>query len=299
MDQPSLYTRRLVLRPFTSSDAVAVQELAGAREIADTTLHIPHPYPDGAAEEWIATHAPAWQAGTLATYAICHGGGTELIGAIGLTIAPEHARAELGYWVGRPYWSRGYCTEAAQALLAFGFDVLRLHRIQAQYLTRNPASGRVMQKLGMQLEGLHRDAVRKWDRFEDLAMCAILASDWTARAHAASAPAPRVARAPVLLERQRVSRKTPLDGKLEISPAVTARIEALGAVFPVWALGREESARLESLECKCAKVGGEQHVHHFVVSSLLRGLAPGSEIRVELDEARGALRLEQSDQVPP
>ena len=91
---------------------------------------------------------------------------------------PEHARAELGYWVGVPYWNRGVATEAARALVAFGFGALGLHRVQARHLTRNPASGRVMQKLGMRLEGVHREAVRKWDRFEDLAMYAVLAREW-------------------------------------------------------------------------------------------------------------------------
>ena len=55
-EQPILRTQRLVLRPFVVDDALGVQVLAGAREIADTTLHIPHPYPAGAAEQWIATH---------------------------------------------------------------------------------------------------------------------------------------------------------------------------------------------------------------------------------------------------
>jgi len=59
----------------------------------------------------------------------------------------------------------------------FAVGPLRLHRIQARHLTRNPASGRVMQKLGMRMEGVARDAVRKWGRFEDRAVYAILASD--------------------------------------------------------------------------------------------------------------------------
>jgi RimJ/RimL family protein N-acetyltransferase len=179
-EPPVLRTARLLLRPFGFDDALAVQVLAGAREVADTTLHIPHPYPAGAAEQWIATHPATWEAGTGVTYAITDAVTGALMGAVGLTIMPPHARGELGYWVGLPYWNRGYCTEASRALVELGFSQLGLHRIQARHLTRNPASGRVMQKLGMQAEGVSRHAILKNGRFEDLAMYAILADEWTA-----------------------------------------------------------------------------------------------------------------------
>jgi ribosomal-protein-alanine N-acetyltransferase len=177
-EQPTLHTDRLVLRPFRLTDAAAVQELAGAREIADTTVSIPHPYPDGAAEAWIGTHADAWEVGTHASFAITGKDGDSLMGAIGLVVSRANACAELGYWIAKPHWQHGYCTEAAQAMVAFGFEALGLHRVEARHFVRNPASGRVMQKLGMTPEGIQREAVRKWDRFEDLAVYAILASEW-------------------------------------------------------------------------------------------------------------------------
>jgi [ribosomal protein S5]-alanine N-acetyltransferase len=177
-EQPLLETPRLLLRPFRADDAPAVQALAGARAVADTTLHIPHPYPDGAAEAWIETHAPGWAAGRLASYAIVDAADGALRGAVALAVAPEHARAELGYWIGVPWWGRGLATEAARALVGFGFAGLALHRVQARHLTRNPASGRVMQKLGMRLEGVHREAFQRWGRFEDSAMYAVLAREW-------------------------------------------------------------------------------------------------------------------------
>ena len=190
--QPTIDTDRLVLRPFELADAPHVQRLAGVRDIADTTLHIPHPYPDGAAAEWIRTHGWAWERGAGVTFAVTLRDTTALIGAIGLDIATHSSWGELGYWVAVPSWNRGYCTEAAQALLALGFSQLRLHRIQARHLTRNPSSGRVMQKIGMRLEGVHREAVRKWDRFEDLAVYGILAAEWKADDDTASAAAPGV-----------------------------------------------------------------------------------------------------------
>ena len=90
-------------------------------------------------------------------------------------------RAELGYWIGKPYWGQGYCTEAARATLDFGFEQLGLNRIFAHHFARNPASGRVMQKIGMTREGRLRQHVKKWDAFEDLELYGILKDHWAAR----------------------------------------------------------------------------------------------------------------------
>ena len=174
---PTHRSARLLLRPFAADDAPAVEPLVSAREVAENTLTIPHPYPAGAAAAWIARHAAAWEAGTGVTYALVAHADGALVGAMGLAIAPEHRRAELGYWVAVPHWSQGYATEAVRAVLAYAFGPLALHRVQAHHFVRNPASGRVMQKLGMRHEGTHRGAVLKWGRFEDLESYALLASD--------------------------------------------------------------------------------------------------------------------------
>jgi RimJ/RimL family protein N-acetyltransferase len=180
MPMPRLTTPRLVLRAFIPADAPTVERLAGAREVADTTLTLPHPYPAGGGVLWIESHAPAWAAGERLTLAICIADAPhDIIGAITLSFVPEHGRAELGYWIGSGMWGRGYATEAARAMVEFGFGSLRLNRIQAHHFTRNPASGRVLQKVGMRLEGVSRQAYRRWDRFEDVAMLAILASEFT------------------------------------------------------------------------------------------------------------------------
>lgn len=171
--QPTIETARLVLRPFSPTDAPAVQQLAGAQEIAAATLNIPHPYEDGMAEAWISGHGQRWDRGEHAIFAVTQGD-AGLIGAIGLRIEAIHRRAELGYWIGVPYWGRGYATEAARAVIELGFGALGLHRIYATHLTRNQASGRVMQKVGMQWEGCRRQHVLKWDQFEDLAIYGVL-----------------------------------------------------------------------------------------------------------------------------
>lgn len=181
MSIPVLKTQRLVLRPFDIAEAPAVQRLAGLPEVALTTQNIPHPYEDGMAEEWIATHASSWDERQSLTFAVTNEA-DGLVGAAGLHLNNEHRRGELGYWIGLPFWNRGYATEASAALLDFGFGMLGLYRIQASHMTRNPASGRVMQKLGMTLEGVHRQYALIRGRFEDVAMYAVLREDarhWT------------------------------------------------------------------------------------------------------------------------
>ena len=175
---PTLRTERLVLRAFKLSDAADVQRMAGAREIASPTINIPHPYEDGMAELWISSHRGASERGELVPLAITLSADGTLIGAISLGLDQSHERAELGYWIGAPYWGQGYCTEAARAILGYGFGVLGLHRIHSSHFARNPASGRVMQKLGMTSEGCLRHHVKKWDAFEDLVVYGLLRDEW-------------------------------------------------------------------------------------------------------------------------
>jgi ribosomal-protein-alanine N-acetyltransferase len=178
-ERPMLETRRLILRPFTLLDAPAVKRLAGDRRVADTTLNIPHPYEDGMAEGWISTHQGAFERGDSVTWAIVRRQDEALIGAIGLRIEEAFDRAEMGYWVGVPYWNKGYCTEAARAVAGYVFGQRGLNRLHATHLARNPASGRVMQKLGMIYEGTLRQHVKKWGAYEDLLCYGLLRGEWS------------------------------------------------------------------------------------------------------------------------
>ena len=176
--RPTIETDRLLLRPFSLADSAIVQRLAGDRAIASTTLNIPHPYEDGMAEEWIGTHQERFDQGEAVLFAIVQRADGALVGSVGLEINRRHNRAELGYWIGKPYWNQGYCTEAAIAVVKYGFEALQLNRIHAFHLRRNPASGRVMQKIGMVHEGSLRKHAKKWEEFEDLEVYGILREDW-------------------------------------------------------------------------------------------------------------------------
>ena len=179
--RPTLETERLIMRPFRRSDAPDVQRLAGAREIAAGTLRLPHPYGEGMAERWIGSHQETFERGEGIAFAVTLRGNGRLIGAISLmAISTEHERAEMGYWIGVPYWNQGYCTEAARAVIRYGFEVLELNRIQASHFARNPASGRVMQKIGMTREGCQRQCFKKWGEFVDLVCHSVLRQEYEA-----------------------------------------------------------------------------------------------------------------------
>jgi RimJ/RimL family protein N-acetyltransferase len=175
----TLDTARFLLRPFTLADADDVTRIVSDREVAATTLNIPHPYEPGMAAAWIATHADGLHRQSPVVFAVTRRDGDELVGAIGLSLEPEHHRAELGYWVARAAWGQGVCTEAARAVLQYGFGVLGLERIFAHHFAGNPASGRVMQKLGMRHEGTLRGHIVKWGRREDVECYGILREEFS------------------------------------------------------------------------------------------------------------------------
>jgi [ribosomal protein S5]-alanine N-acetyltransferase len=171
---PTLETTRLILRPYREADIPELVPLIGAREVAATTLRIPHPYTEENARAFLElTQEPGkiWLAATLRRDG-------RQIGGIGLRVDDQHQHAELGYWIGVPYWGNGYATEGAREILRYGFEDLGLHRIFASHFEHNPASGRILVKLGMRYEGCEREHLRKWDRFVDSELYGILRHEW-------------------------------------------------------------------------------------------------------------------------
>lgn len=174
---PELTTDHLLLRPFTMDDVDRVTALLQTPDIAATTLYVPYPYDRDDAASWIATHAPAAELGRALNWAICDRASGEMMGTIGLEIHAYHDRGMLGYWLGVPYWGKGIMSEAAQAVVDYGFGTLGLHRIEATCMPHNIGSSRVMEKAGMRYEGTLRGYYRKDDGFRDAAMYAILRDD--------------------------------------------------------------------------------------------------------------------------
>jgi len=170
-------TERLHLRAYTLADAPTMWRLINVREVALNTLRIPHPYPEGEAERWIASHQSETDDHV---FAVALRDANDLIGTVGLHIKDKNDSAEIGYWIGIPYWGRGYATEAAAAVMRFGFENFPLNRIYAWHFARNPASGRVLQKIGMRHEGTLRQHLKKWDEYVDLECYGILRSEFMA-----------------------------------------------------------------------------------------------------------------------
>jgi [ribosomal protein S5]-alanine N-acetyltransferase len=173
----TLETARLKIRPYSEADITELVPLIGAREVAATTGRIAHPYSVEHAKKFLATI----EVDPEVRMAITLRSDGRMIGGVGLRIVEQHQHAELGYWIGVPYWGNGYATEAAREMLRYGFEVLELHRIFASYFKGNDASGRILEKLGMRYEGCQREHVCKWDQFSDLELYGILRKDWQSR----------------------------------------------------------------------------------------------------------------------
>jgi RimJ/RimL family protein N-acetyltransferase len=171
---PTIETARLRLRPYREADILELLPLVGTREVAATTLRIAHPYTEEHARDFLVLAQQPdkiWLAITL------RADGRQ-IGGVGLRLDLQHQHAELGYWLGVAYWGKGYATEAARAMLHYGFETLKLHRIFASHFKHNPASGRILVKLGMRHEGCQREHLLKWDQYVDSELYGMLRQEW-------------------------------------------------------------------------------------------------------------------------
>ena len=172
---PTIKTERLVLRAYELGDIAELVPLIGAREVAANLARVPYPYTEQDARNFINSIKATPDE---ARFAVALSNSGHLIGGIGLRIDSAHSRAELGYWLGIPYWGQGYANEAARAVVHYGFETLGLHRIWASVFQGNEVSAKVLNKLGMRHEGCLRHHVLKWGRFIDLEMYGILRSEW-------------------------------------------------------------------------------------------------------------------------
>lgn len=175
-----LDTDRLRLRPLAMDDAAIIEELAGDYDVAKTTLTIPHPYPEGTAKDFIASVKEMEEKGRIVIFAITEKGSNQLLGIINLSITTAYERGELAYWVGKPYWGMGYGTEAARALMKYGFEEKQLNKIYAQTFINNPGSQRIMEKIGLKYEGTLRQHVARFGDFHDLASYGLLKTEYFA-----------------------------------------------------------------------------------------------------------------------
>jgi RimJ/RimL family protein N-acetyltransferase len=144
-----LTTARLLLRPPEPEDARAIAGLADNPRIAHQTARMPYPYRERDALEWIDRAA---RSGTEVSLAIETRDGARLVGAAGFGVL-SGGEVEIGYWVGEPFWGRGYATEAVQAVIDHAFAARGLPRLNGRCRVGNMASRRVLEKCGFQYQG--------------------------------------------------------------------------------------------------------------------------------------------------
>lgn len=156
-----LETGRLLLRPLEAGDIAAMTALVNDYDVAKNTSFIPHPYTEDDAQSFIARADMTRAQGTGFVFAIAGKPGGEFLGGCGLHLR-EGGLFELGYWLGKPYWGRGYATEAARKMASFAFHALKSTKIAAGYFHDNLASGRVLEKLGFKPDGaVNRDCLAR------------------------------------------------------------------------------------------------------------------------------------------
>jgi RimJ/RimL family protein N-acetyltransferase len=143
-------TERLLLRPPWPEDADALFRAIAEERIVRNLATAPWPYLPEHASGWIAAERPAHRPASLIFRRT--GGATELVGGIGIHDTPE-GDVELGYWIARSHWGRGYASEAGRAVVRFARTALRLPRLVAGHFLDNPASGSVLRNLGFQPTG--------------------------------------------------------------------------------------------------------------------------------------------------
>ncbi|MCK1993802.1 GNAT family N-acetyltransferase [Peribacillus muralis] len=164
----TISTKRLLLRLFQTSDATEVTKLCNNYNIYKNTLYLPYPYSMEDALSWIENHLHNFNDNSSYQFAITDKVTGKLFGAIALSYNQNFNNGEIAYWLGEEFWGKGYATEAGLAILEFAFTDKQYHKVFARHFSSNPASGRVLEKIGMRKEGVLREHIMKEKQYEDL-----------------------------------------------------------------------------------------------------------------------------------
>jgi RimJ/RimL family protein N-acetyltransferase len=167
---------KLSLRWPVLADAARIFELAANPNVLDRVA-LPSPYELHHAEAWLASLPGLRAEGKEFHWAIVPHGSDELVGAVGLMLSPANEWAEVGYWIGEPYWGQGIGLEAARLACRFGFDEVGLNRLMIRVRKDNEASKRIALRLGFQFEGCLRQHMKRAGQLHDLETYGLLRSD--------------------------------------------------------------------------------------------------------------------------
>lgn len=175
-----LLTRRLRLRPPDLRDAPVIAALAGDRDVAATTARIPHPYTEDDARQLIGTvlgqSAKDDYFEVVRAIVVVETG--TLAGMTGARVTRPHRHAEIGYWIGKPYWGNGYASEAVEGLLGMLLsEVPEIEKYFGRVFAGNPRSSRILERLGFRLEGTLRSQFMKEGELKDMEFWGALAGE--------------------------------------------------------------------------------------------------------------------------
>jgi len=177
-DPPVLETSRLTLRRMLKRDSLDMFEYACSPDVTEYLLWEPHRN-ETYTYKYLSYLQSRYRAGDFYDWAVVWRNTDKMIGTCGFTrFHWEHNAAEIGYVLNPGFWGYGIAPEAVRAVLRFGFINLGLHRIEARYMAGNIRSRRVMEKVGMQYEGIARDSMYVKGKYVTIGTCAILKPDY-------------------------------------------------------------------------------------------------------------------------
>lgn len=180
-DPPYLDTNRLVLRKMQKRDAADMYEYASQKCVTQYLLWEPHES-ESYTQRYLSYIQSRYRSGDFFDWAITLRDSGKMIGTCGFTrLVVEANSAEIGYVLNPAFWGYGIAPEAVTEVMRFGFSELRLHRIEARYMVGNERSRRVMEKLGMQFEGVSRDSMHVKGKYVSIGTCAILRNEFIAK----------------------------------------------------------------------------------------------------------------------
>lgn len=175
---PVLETDRLLLRNLSLDDVEDIFEYASDPEVSRYNSWSVHKSIEDS--KWFLNEViEEYKNHELASWGIVHKEALKVIGTCGFANwIPDQRRAEIGYALSRKYWGKGYMPEAVRSVIAFGFRMMKLNRIEGRSIILNPASARVMEKVGMKSEGVLRQHLFAKGSFHDVKMYSILREEW-------------------------------------------------------------------------------------------------------------------------
>ena len=179
MIEGPLMTERLSLRSLELSDARRTSLLVGDWEVSRMLAAVPHPYDEAMAKDWIGRARRQLEAGDAYHFAIERREDELVVGTMGL-VRTTASEAELGYWLGRPYWGYGYATEAAGRVIQFAFVGLELDRIVSAPLPSNTASIGVLGKLGFTFQGTEKQEFPAHGQIKEVSCFALTRAEYSA-----------------------------------------------------------------------------------------------------------------------